>query len=192
MPLNSPHKFQVLILELIISSILYATFYILNLWITTPFTPLNGAHWIFLPAGVALILSLIFPVSGPLGIALIVFPIAYFMRFPGELMISIGIAITAGLAPFISRKIVVDGLKIYPDLSNLSLRRLMASVLIYSIIRAVIHHNWYVYLNLREPNTNGLMVEFIGNVVGIVLVLLTFRWLASRFVGTLNKRQELF
>ena len=157
------------------------SFYLLNLWLTSPISPENGAHWIFIPAGLALLLSLVFPISGPLGITLAAFPIALYIRFPGELIASLGIAITAGLAPFISRSLVVNGLKIYPDLSNLSTRNLTLCVLIYSLVRALIHHNWYLFMDLRESDSNGFTIEFIGNTLGALLILFIFKFFASQY-----------
>lgn len=175
------------ILELLLSSILYASFYLLNLQLTRSISPENGAHWLFIPAGIALLLSLTLPVTGPLGISLAVFPIAYWLRFPGELISSIGIAITAGLAPFISRIIVVSRLKINHDLSNLNIKNLALCVLIYSIIRAVLHHNWYVFMGLRVSNSNGLMVELVGNALGTLLILLIFKYCANIYMSNKSK-----
>lgn len=180
---NKSNQSQIFILELSLSSILYASFYFLNLWLTSSITPEVGAHWLFIPAGIALLLSLILPVSGPLGISLAVFPIAYWVRFPGEFIPSIGIAITAGLAPYISRYIVTDGLKINNDLSNLNIKNLLLCVLIYSVIRALLHHNWYVFMNLRVSSSNGLLVEFIGNTLGTLLILLIFKYCANLYIS---------
>jgi len=184
-----PKPQKVFVLELFFSSILYASFYFLNLWLTSSISPEYGAHWLFLPAGIALLLSLTLPLTGPLGISLAVFPIAYWIRFPGELIPSIGIAITAGLAPFISRIIVVSELKINHDLSNLNIKNLTLRVLIYSIIRAVLHHNWYVFMGLRVSNSNGLIVELVGNTLGTLFILLIFKFFASMSLSGKSKNQ---
>lgn len=184
-----PKPQKALVLELFFSSILYASFYLLNLWLTSSISPEYGAHWLFLPAGIALLLSLTLPFTGPLGISLAVFPIAYWIRFSGELIPAIGIAITAGLAPFISRIIVVSELKINHDLSNLNIKNLTLCVLIYSIIRAALHHNWYVFMGLRVSNSNGLIVELVGNTLGTLLILLIFKFFASMYLSGKSKNQ---
>lgn len=186
---NLPTPQKAFVLEIFISSILYAVFYFLNLWITRSISPEYGAHWLFIPAGIALLLSLTLPVTGPLGISLAVFPIAYWLRFPGELISSIGIAITAGLAPFISRIIVVSRLKINHDLSNLNIKNLALCVLIYSIIRAALHHNWYVFMGMRVSNSNGLIVELVGNALGTLLILLIFKYCANIYISSKSKNQ---
>jgi glucose-6-phosphate-specific signal transduction histidine kinase len=179
-----PRPQKTFVLELFFSSLLYASFYFLNLWLTSSITPEYGAHWLFLPAGIALLLSLTLPFTGPLGILLAVFAIAYWIRFPEELIISIGIAIIAGLAPFISRIIVVNGLSINHDLSNLNIKNLTLCVLIYSIIRAVLHHNWYVFMGLRVSNSDGFTVEFAGNALGTLLILLIFKYCANIYMSS--------
>ncbi|SNX28273.1 hypothetical protein SAMN06295945_0598 [Polynucleobacter meluiroseus] len=180
-------QFQTIIFELSLSAILYTLFYFLNLWLTSRISPEVGAHWIFIPAGISLLLSLVLPITGPLGITLAVFPIAYLVRFPGELIPSIGIAIIAGFAPYISRHVVVDGLKINHDLSNLCVKNLVLCVLIYSTIRAMLHHYWYVFVNLRDLGSDGLIIELVGNSVGTLLVLLVFKFFAGLYINRNTK-----
>lgn len=156
-------QIQLIIFELSLSAILYASFYLLNLSASDSLTPFTGAHWLFLPAGIALLISLIFPNAGPIGVGIAAFCLAHFIHFPNQLLASIGIGITAGLAPYLSRLIAFNHLKINSDLSNLRFGNLIHCVLIYSIVRSLLHHNWYVFMGLRSSSVKGLFVEFVGN-----------------------------
>jgi len=173
---------QAFLYETLLSGATFALFYLLNLYLTTSITPLYGAHWIFLPAGIRLLLTLVFPISGPLGIGLAAFLIAYFIRLPGQFVTALGIGVTVGLAPYFSRIIVIKRFKILPDLSNISITKIFYCTLVFSSLSALFHHSWFVYRDLRSPGFNGFWIEFTGNTVGTFLVLSLFKIIASKFV----------
>jgi len=175
-------QIQAFLYEILLSGAMYALFYLLNLNITSSITPLYGAHWIFLPAGIRLLLTLVFPINGPLGIGIASFLIAYYVRLPGQLITALGIGVTVGLAPYISRLIVIRQLKILPDLSNISITKIFYCTLVFSSVSALLHHSWYVYRDLRSPGFNGFWIEFVGNALGTFLVLSFFKIIASKFV----------
>jgi len=172
---------QVFFYETLLSGTTFAVFYMLNLQISGSITPIYGAQWIFLPAGIRLLLTLVFPISGPLGIGLAAFLLAYFFRLPGQFITALGIGVTVGLSPYISRKIAVRQLNILPDLSNISITKIFFCTLVFSSISALLHHSWFVYRDLRSPSFNGFWVEFVGNTVGTFLVLSFFKIIASKF-----------
>ncbi|MBU3539663.1 hypothetical protein [Polynucleobacter sp. UB-Tiil-W10] len=174
--------FEVFFYEILLSGATFGLFYILNLSMTSSITPIYGAHWIFLPAGARLLLTLVFPISGPIGIGISAFLIAYFFRLPGQLITALGIGITVGVSPFISRLIVVRQFKILPDLSNISITKIFYCTLVFSAVSAVLHHSWYVYRDLRLPGFNGFGIEFVGNAIGTFLVLSFFKILAEKFI----------
>ena len=180
---SSSKHLKVFALELILSSILYASFYFLNLWLTAEISPEKGAHWVFIPAGITLLLSLVLPITGPLGISIAVFAIAYWVRFPGDLISAVGIGVAAGFAPYLARSIVVDKLQIHGDLSNINNKSLALCVFIFSAIRALFHHYWYVFRDLRDPSSYGLAIEFVGNTVGTLIILLIFKLGADLYVN---------
>lgn len=173
---------EVFFYETLLSGTTFAVFYILNLLISASITPIYGAQWIFLPAGMRLLLTLVFPISGPLGIGIAAFLLAYFVRLPGQLVTALGIGVTVGLAPYISRIIMVRQFRILPDLSNISITKIFFCTIVFSSISALFHHSWFVYRDLRLPGFHGFWVEFVGNTVGTFLVLSFFKIIASLFV----------
>lgn len=175
-------QFLVFLYEFLLSAATYSLFYLLNLSITTSITPVYGAHWIFLPAGVRLLLTLVFPISGPLGIGIAAFSIAYFLRLPGQLITALGIGITVGLAPYICRIIVIRQFKILPDLSNISITKIFNCTLVFSAVSALLHHSWYVYRGLRSSGFDGFWIEFVGNTIGTFLVLSFFKIISEKLV----------
>ena len=175
-------QIQAFCYEFLLSAATFSLFYLLNLYLTSSITPIYGAHWIFLPAGVRLLLTLVFPVAGPLGIGVSAFLIAYFLRLPGQFITALGIGIAVGYAPYISRKIVMRQFKILPDLSNISITKIFYCTLVFSSLSALFHHSWFVYRNLRTPSFDGFWIEFVGNTVGTFLVLSFFKIIASTFL----------
>ena len=68
-----------------ISAIVYTFLFYLNGWLTNSLVFGLGVNWIYLPAGLRLFLTLIFGLSGALGIAIASFLISYYGDFPREI-----------------------------------------------------------------------------------------------------------
>jgi hypothetical protein len=70
----------------LISALAYAALFYLNAWLTSHLVYGLGVSWIYLPAGLRLFLTLIFGLSGAVGIAIASFLICYLGDFPPELI----------------------------------------------------------------------------------------------------------
>jgi len=176
--------------EILLSGAFFTVFYALNLLLTQSLTPEFGAHWVFIPAGIRLLLTLVFPVTGPIGIGISAFLIAYFFRIPGELISALGVGVVVAFSPYLSRKIVVKQLNIQPDLSNISITKILYCTFVFAIISALFHHSWFVIRELRSDHFQGFWVEFIGNMSGTFLVLSVFKICASFHFSKKRKAQE--
>ena len=62
---------------IVLSALAYASIFYLNDWLTSGLSYGLGVNWIYLPAGLRLFLTLIFGLSGAIGIALASFFICY-------------------------------------------------------------------------------------------------------------------
>jgi hypothetical protein len=163
----------------LVSIFFYSTLFYFNDWLTSQLAFGWGVNWIYLPAGLRLFLTLIFGLSGALGIALASFMICFFGKFPPELITCIGVGLISGFAPYLARFFVLSNLKISPDLSNLSLPKLVICILIYAALSAGLHQWWFALRGLDETGSfNHFLVMLIGDVLGtIVLVGLIKVWL---------------
>ena len=159
-------------LGFLISALAYTVLFYINDWLTTHLTYGLGANWIYLPAGLRLFLTLIFGLSGAVGIAIASFVICFFGPFPLELTTYIGIGLISGFAPYLARLFVMSNISISSDLSNLSLQKLAICILIYATLSSGLHQWWFAVRGLDEAGTlNHFLVMLIGDVLGAVILI---------------------
>ncbi len=157
---------------IVLSALAYASIFYLNDWLTSGLSYGLGVNWIYLPAGLRLFLTLIFGLSGAIGIALASFFICYFGQFPPDLVTCIGVGFTSGFAPYLAKIFVLSNIKISPDLSDLSLPKLTACILIYAVLSAGLHQWWFAIRGLDDAGAlNHFLVMFLGDVLGTVLLI---------------------
>ena len=160
------------ILGFLISAVTYTILFYINAWLMTNLAYGLGVNWIYLPAGLRLFLTLVFGLSGALGIAVASFLICYLGDFPPELITCIGVGLISGFAPYLARIFVVSNANISPDLSNLSLPKLALCILIYALLSAGLHQWWFAVRSLDETGSfNHFLVMLLGDVLGTVLLI---------------------
>ena len=156
----------------IVSVLAYSSLFYINAWLTTHLSYGLGVNWIYLPAGLRLFLTLIFGLSGALGIAIASFVICFSGQFPTELITCIGIGLISGFAPYLARIFVMSNISISSDLSNLSLQKLAICILIYAALSSGLHQWWFVVRDLDEAGTlNHFLVMLTGDVLGTVAMI---------------------
>lgn len=156
----------------VVSIFFYSALFYLNEWLTSHLAYGLGVNWIYLPAGLRLFLTLIFGLSGALGIAVASFLICYLGDFPPDLITCIGVGLISGFAPYLARIFVVSNINISPDLSNLSLPKLALCILIFALLSAGLHQWWFVVRALEETGSfNHFLVMVLGDILGAVLLI---------------------
>jgi hypothetical protein len=155
-----------------LSVLAYLSLFYVNAWLTTHLSYGIGVNWIYLPAGLRLFLTLIFGLSGAVGIAIASFMICFFGQFPFELTTYIGIGLISGFAPYLARLFVMRNITISSDLSNLSMQKLAMCILIYATLSAGLHQWWFAVRGLDETGTvNHFLVMLFGDVLGAVILI---------------------
>lgn len=156
----------------LISAFVYALLFYINSWITSELVFGLGVNWIYLPAGLRLFLTLIFGLSGAIGITLASVLISYFGGLSPDLTICLGTGIISGFAPYLARIFVFSNVKLDPDLSNMNLQKLLLCILIYALMSAGLHQYWYATVGLENTGTmSHFAVMVIGDVLGSVLLI---------------------
>jgi len=155
-----------------ISAMAYTLLFYFNSWLTNNLVFGLGVNWIYLPAGLRLFLTLIFGLPGAIGIAAASFLISYYDAFPQDLTTCVGIGLISGFAPYLARYFVFSNLHLETDLSNLSFPKLMACILIFSLLSAGLHQWWFLTMDLDDAGSiNHFAVMFIGDVLGSLLLI---------------------
>ena len=161
----------------LVSLVVYALIFYLNALLVSHLDYGLGVSWIYLPAGLRLLLTLIFGLSGAVGIAIASFLIFYFDTFPSVLTTCIGVGLISGFAPYLARIFVMSNISISPDLSDLSLPKLTACILIYALLSAGLHQWWFAVRGLDDSGgLNHFFVMFLGDIFGAILLIALIKY----------------
>ncbi|MBU3621297.1 hypothetical protein [Polynucleobacter sp. CS-Odin-A6] len=161
----------------LVSALTYAALFYFNNWITSDLSYGLGVNWIYLPAGLRLFLTLVFGLSGAIGIAIASFLISYFGELPPDLTTCIGVGLISGFAPYLAKIFVASNVQISSDLSGLTLQKLMACILIYALLSAGLHQWWFSSRGLDQAGSiNHFLVMFIGDVLGTLLLIALIKY----------------
>lgn len=175
--------------EVAISAVLYIAFFYINQAITQPLEVAKGVNWIFLPAGLRIFLTLILDYSGATGLAVASLVINAAGFYNLDMTSTLGIAVICGLAPYLGRFFVIQNLKIQADLSNISVKQLLATIITYSIFSSGLHQLWFYTRNLGSGSLNNFVAMFCGDVAGSILFVALIKYgisLAKRRLGREN------
>ncbi len=135
---------------------------------------LNYAHrvdWIFLPSGLRLAFVLIFLLDGALGIAIASIFITYQQYFDGNYLKLLISGSLAGIGPYIAWRFASVFLKLNKEMTNLSSVGLFKLAVFFAFISAVIHQLWYFWIGTNEQFLDTLVVMFLGDLFGTMVVL---------------------
>lgn len=169
--MTSTRKLSLFTVGAFISALLYSALFFLNDLLTEGLKYDLGVSWVYLPAGLRLLLILIFGLSGAIGIAVASFAISYFGVFPPDLVTCMGIGLISGFAPFLAMRLVVSNTHISNDLSNLSMQKIALCIAVYALMSAGLHQLWFELRGLESGSLNHFLVMFIGDVLGSVVLI---------------------
>ncbi|MEO0047375.1 MAG: hypothetical protein RLZZ410_334 [Pseudomonadota bacterium] len=155
---------------ILISAFFYALSFGLNSFLLESFTYSLGVAWIFLPAGLRLLLTLLFAQSGAVGIALASSIIAITFYF-NDLMLGLAAGITSGLAPYIARYLALKDMGLTESLANLDGSKLLNCIFIYSLISPILHQTLFTVADPKNDFFDNLGVMIIGDLMGSMIVI---------------------
>lgn len=153
-----------------IAAILYAASFSINTYVMSSFSFSLGVSWVFLPAGLRLLLTLLLDKSGALGIAIASTAISLGFYFEDPIL-GIGAGIISGLAPYMAKLLVFRETDLKQDLSQLDAKQLLNCVFVFSIVSPLMHQAWYTLHNKDHLFFEDLGVMIIGDLIGTFIVI---------------------
>ena len=173
--------------EAILSAALYMAFFYFNQAITAPLEDAKGVNWIFLPAGIRIFITLVLDYSGAIGLAAASLLINYIGFYDLDLTSTLGIAIICGIAPLLGRHFVIHNLKVQVDLSNISMKQLLAIIVTYSLLSSGLHQLWFTTRGLDSGSFNHFIAMFCGDVAGSILFVAIIKYGIDLIKGRLGR-----
>jgi hypothetical protein len=159
------------------SALAYAFLFYANAWLAGELVFSLGVNWVYLPAGLRLFLILVFGLPGALGIAVVSFLISYLGEFPHDLTLCLGVGLVSGFAPYIARVFILSNIQLAPDLSNLSLQKLIICILVYALLSAGMHQLWFAAEGLEDAGSfSHFAVMLVGDILGSILLIAMIKY----------------
>jgi hypothetical protein len=175
-------KFRLHLLTITITVVVYMLVYMTNDWLFKHIEFTQGIAWIYLPAGIRLICTLLFAEAGVFGILIAsLLTSSIYAIFPGDPVTTIGYSAISALAPYLAYRFTLHEMRLQPSLSNLTTTRLLACILLYGLTNPLLQLMWFVMRGISYHFWSGLIVMSIGDLTGSLIVVYAIKLLLSFF-----------
>lgn len=139
-----------------------------------------GINWIYLPAGIRLLCTLLFAEAGAIGLLLISWLVCFFYFFPNDPIRSFAGGILASAAPYLVYLAAQKYFGLRTALTNLSPVRLLQCAAAFSLASPLLHHLWFAVYEHRPHLAESFLVMAIGDFCGSLIVLYTAKYILSK------------
>lgn len=164
-----------------LSAFLFLTALLANELIFPGLAFITGVNWIYLPAGIRLLCTLLFAEAGAVGLFIASWLACFLYFFPDDLIRSVAGAVIAALAPYLSYLFVERRYGLATSLKGLSGLRLLTAAVLYAFAGSSLHHFWFWLSRDGHASPESWCVMFIGDLSGTLIVLYFCRLLIALF-----------
>jgi hypothetical protein len=151
----------------------------INEWLFVNTEVIRGINWVYLPAGVRLVCTLLFGGVGAIGIFLASLIATYHYYFPNDLVRALAGATSSALAPYLVYLLLGKRFNFHESLAELTPSVLLVCSLSYATANVVLHHAWLIGLFTVANPLQSAIAMFTGDMVGAFLVLYALKLLLA-------------
>jgi hypothetical protein len=135
----------------------------------------RGVNWIYLPAGIRLLSTLLLGVDGALGLLLASWVVDFFYFFPNDPIRSFVGGILATAAPYAVYRLAREIYGLNASLSNLTAGRLLMLSAAYAIAGPLLHNIWFYLSGDTQNIVQRFLAMVIGDFSGTLIVIYTLK-----------------
>jgi hypothetical protein len=150
----------------------------LNDWLFRRFEFVPGINWIYLPAGMRLLCTLLFAEAGAVGLLLVSWLVSFLWFFPGQFERPFIGGILATAAPYLVFLWAKRRYGLQSSLANLTPARLMVLILAFSLASPLLHHIYFA-LRGQQGLLRGFAAMFVGDLSGTLIVIYLMKAMLS-------------
>ena len=150
--------------------VLFSAMLALNDWLFRRFEFAPGINFVYLPAGMRLLCTLLFAEQGAIGLLIVSWGVSFLVFFPGQFERPFVGGIIAALAPYLVYLFARWRYGLGASLANLTPRRLLVLALAYSIASPLLHHLYFAWAGQADL-VRGFVAMFIGDLLGTLIVI---------------------
>lgn len=144
-----------------------------------------GINWVYLPAGVRLLATLLFGEAGAIGLLLASWGVNFFYFFPGDPVRSFVGGILASAAPYLVYLGVQRFVGLRTALTNLSPAMLLYCAAAFAIASPLLHHIWFALYEHKHNLADSFLAMAVGDFGGTLIVL----YFAKLLLSLLTRRR---
>lgn len=168
-------QFKLNLCMIVVTMVMFIATLAMNELLFTRLEFAHGINWVYLPAGVRLLATLLFAHAGTVGLLLVSTLVSFFWFFPDDPVRATAGTIISTVAPcgvYLMARYVY-GLK--ASLANLSPRNLLECALMYAIVGPLLHHLWFAFYEHKSNLLQSYVAMFTGDLAGSLIVLYSAR-----------------
>ena len=159
----------------------YTLIYFANNHLTGALYLVPGAHLIHIPSGIKILMVLITGWVGVHAIFCAALLWGLLVAFPEQYALVLLLSLSGAVIPYLVCQYFTQRYSLNDDLSNLTAKVVFFIAIAYSIANSITIQS-ILYLHAPETNwVNGMVVMFLGDVSGILIVISIARWLMHLF-----------
>lgn len=170
MPIPSYSRLQVLLVA--VTMVLFVAMLVVNELVFTHLEFVRGVNWIYLPAGMRLLCTLLFAEEGAVGLLLASWLVSFFYFFPDQPSRAFVGGIVAAVAPYAVYCVARRRWGLERSLANLTPSRLLVPALVYSVASPLLHHVMFALQGQRDL-ARSFLAMFVGDLTGTLIVIYT-------------------
>jgi hypothetical protein len=141
-----------------------------------------GINWIYLPAGVRLLTTLLFGEAGAIGLLFISWIVCFVDFFPNDPVRSFVGGILASASPYLVYRAMQHYSGLQPSLQNLTPRRLLVCSVMFSVASPFLHHLWFALYEHKDHLGASFLAMATGDLGGTLVVLYVAKFLVWCFI----------
>jgi len=142
----------------------------LNEILFLPFEQSSGVNWVFIPAGIRLLSTMLFGLAGFEGLLLTGLYLNFFhFSFQSEFRAWSG-ALSGALGPYLASLLFKHWFDLEPRLKRLTAHRLLFTGVLCGFLSPVFHHT-FLWILTGHVDWTALSAMIIGDTTGIFIVL---------------------
>src|SRR5580698_416086 len=139
----------------------------------------RGINWVYLPAGIRLLSTLLLGADGAIGLLFANWAVNFFFLFPDNFVRAFVGGIIAAAAPYAVYRLAQERYGLDASLANLTPKRLLVLVFAYSVASPLLHHIWFALRGDTGHLVKDFCVMFIGDLSGSLIIVYALKGLLA-------------
>jgi len=168
--------------------VLFSIMLAANEWLFRWLEFVPGISFLYLPAGMRLLCTLLFGEAGALGLLLVSWAASFLLFFPGQFERPFWGGILATVAPYAVYRLACWRYGLRASLANLTPGRLLVLVFAYSLASPLLHHLYFAWKGQGDL-ARGFLAMFIGDCTGTLAVIYGIKGLLGLQSGRIPRME---